>query len=127
MIVLDADVLIAHLDSDDAQHTRATELLVELRDEPFASSVFTLAEVLVGPARSGRLTDQVAALARLKIASVGLDSESAVQLATIRAETGLKLPDSCVLQAAESRGADVATFDDKLTKAARRRGTAVHQ
>jgi predicted nucleic acid-binding protein len=45
-----------------------------------------------------------------------------VRLALLRAETGLKLPDCCVLLAAEQSGAAVATFDDRLAGAVTRRG-----
>ncbi len=55
MIVLDASVLIAHFDADDAHHRRATGLLVSLVDEEFGASPISLAEVLVGPVRAGQL------------------------------------------------------------------------
>ena len=55
MIVLDASALIAHLDADDAQHERAVERMIELAEHPLGCSSITLAEVLVGPARAGRL------------------------------------------------------------------------
>lgn len=126
MIVLDADVLIAHLNADDVHHARATELLLQLRSDSFAASTLTLAEVLVGPARAGRLARQEARLAQLEITSVPLESEASAPLATIRAETGLKLPDCCVLHAAEASGGELATFDARLAKAARQRGVEVH-
>jgi predicted nucleic acid-binding protein len=44
----------------------------------------------------------------------------------LRAETRLKLPDCCVLLAAEQvSDAHVATFDDRLDVAARQRGFVV--
>lgn len=51
MIVLDASVLIAYLDSEDAHHTRAETLLAKEIDDDFAASSLTVAEVLVMPAR----------------------------------------------------------------------------
>jgi predicted nucleic acid-binding protein len=46
-------------------------------------------------------------------------------LAALRAGTGLKLPDCCVLQAAEQAHAGIATFDDRLAAAARELGVDV--
>lgn len=63
MIVLDASVLIAYLDSNDAQHALAEGLLAREIDDDFAASPLTLAEVLVVPVRDGRL-DSVADPAR---------------------------------------------------------------
>lgn len=40
------------------------------------------------------------------------------QLARLRADTGLKMPDCCVLLAAEHTAARVASFDEQLIKAA---------
>jgi len=46
-------------------------------------------------------------------------------LAVLRADTNLKLPDCCVLLAAEQTHGAVATFDDRLATAARERGFVV--
>jgi predicted nucleic acid-binding protein len=51
VIVVDASVLIAHLDERDALHQRAVERLLEAADQPLACSPITLADVLVGPTR----------------------------------------------------------------------------
>ena len=40
------------------------------------------------------------------------------KLARLRTATGLKMPDCCVLLAAESTNARLATFDNRLRKAA---------
>ena len=126
MIVLDACVLIAHFDADDALHKNAGNLLRSLADEPFRASPLTQAEVLVGPARAGRLDRAVAALAQLDVRTVPMETDAPIRLAMLRAETGLKLPDCCVLLAAEQVGdAQIATFDDQLYAVARQRGFAV--
>ena len=122
MIVLDASVLIAHLNAADAHHDRATQLLLAAGDEPFAASPLTLAEVLVGPARTGLLDLASAILRQLGVTAVQLDADAPALLATLRAATGLKLPDCCVLLAAEQVGAAVLTFDDRLAAAAWKRG-----
>jgi len=122
VIVLDASVLIAHLDASDFHHERADRLLAASGSEELGASVVTLAEVLVGPARKGMVERALAALEQLAVAAVPIARETAVRLALVRAETGLKLPDCCVLLAAEESEAAVATFDGRLAGAATSRG-----
>jgi predicted nucleic acid-binding protein len=122
VIVLDASVLIAHLDGSDAQHERATMLLTDSAGEPLKASLFTLAEVLVGPARARHLDRASAVLDLLHVAAQHLPEDAPRRLALLRAETNLKLPDCCVLLAAEQTDAAVATFDRRLAIAARERG-----
>lgn len=119
MIVLDASVLVAHFNPDDANHSRATAALLGAADQPLAASSLTLAEVLVGPARAGQIEHAKAHLARMGIEEIELGDGSAERLARLRAETGLKLPDCCFLLAAQIVHADgVLSFDDKLVKRA---------
>ena len=126
MIVLDACVLTAHFDAEDALHEDARNLLRSVADEAFGMSPLTQAEVLVGPARAGRLDRAVAALAQLDVQTVAMETDAPMRLAMLRAETGLKLPDCCVLLAAEQAGeVQIATFDDQLYAVARQRGFAV--
>lgn len=125
MIVLDADVLIAHLDASDAHHQRAEALLLAIAEEPLGASPLSLAEVLVGPARAGTLALATTVLHQLEVATVAFDEGSPARLAALRAATNLKLPDCCVLLAAEQSHGDVATFDDRLASAARERGVPV--
>lgn len=122
MIVLDASVLIAHLDATDSHHERADRLLAASGSEALSASVVTLAEVLVGPARTGVVDRALAALEQLAVAAVPIDRVTPVRLALLRAETDLKMPDCCVLLAAEESGAAVATFDDRLASAVTQRG-----
>ncbi len=125
MIVLDASVLIAYLDSEDAHHTRAETLLAQEIDDDFAASSLTVAEVLVMPARQLRLDAAREALADLDVKELALAGDSAVKLAQLRASTGLKMPDCCVLLAAEDVQARVASFDDRLNDAATSRKLVV--
>jgi predicted nucleic acid-binding protein len=121
VIVVDASVLIAHLDASDAQHTRAEEALLAVAGQPLGCSPVTLAEVLAGPARAGRLELADRAIADLEIAEVPHPHHAAVRLATLRARTNLKLPDCCVILAAqEATAAGVLTFDDRLAREAAR-------
>lgn len=125
MIVLDASVLIAHLDSQDIHHGPASDLLAENATESFGASPLTLAEVLVGPARAGQLDRASAVLEQLHIENVPLPADAPVRLALLRASTALKLPDCVVLLAAETAAAAVASFDERLCTAAAQRGQAV--
>lgn len=119
MIILDASVLIAHLDERDAQHERAVERLLDVADQPLGCNPITLAEVLVGPARHDRLDAARDAVGALGIEEVPLARDAPARLASLRAATGLKLPDCCVLLAAQDAGAGaILTFDDRLAVAA---------
>ena len=119
MIVVDANVLIAHLDERDALHEQAVERLLAAADEALGCSTLTLAEVLVGPARRGRLDDARAAMAALEVQEIPLGTGAAGDLATLRAETGLELPDCCVLLAArDAHASGIVTFDERLAAAA---------
>ena len=118
MIVLDASVLIAYLDGTDALHEAADTLLRATIDPAFGASPLTLAEVLVGPARTGRVAAVQQALADLEVHEIPLPIDSAARLAHLRADTGLKMPDCCVILAAEDRRSRLASFDDRLVRAA---------
>lgn len=122
MIVLDASVLIAHLDGSDRHHTTARNLLEANSGEPLGASPITLAETLVSPARAGRQGDAEAALQRLGVQELPLRGGTPGRLAEMRAEVGLKMPDCCVLLAAQDHEGIVASFDSDLLLAARKLG-----
>jgi predicted nucleic acid-binding protein len=112
MIVVDASVLIAYLNPDDAHHDAAVEVLAEAIP-PLLLHPITAAEVLVLPVRRG-VADAVWA----DLAAIGVVVDDAPidpwQLARLRAETGCRMPDCCVLALAATRKATVATFDERL-------------
>jgi len=122
MVVLDASVLIGHLDNNDLHHARAVSLLQATDGQMLGASVITLAETLVAPARVGRLADAQAALSRLDVQELALADEAPPRLARLRADLGVKLPDCCVLLTAQDHGGAVASFDADLIKAARKLG-----
>jgi predicted nucleic acid-binding protein len=122
VIVLDASMLIAHLDDRDAHHQAATRLLAESGGEPLGASSVSLAETLVGPARAGRLEEARSVLSRLGVGDLGIGEDAPARLAELRAETGVKLPDCCVLAVAEEYEAGVASFDSRLIEVARKLG-----
>jgi len=126
VIVVDASVLIGHLDERDAHHDAATQVLLDAAGGELVVSPITVAEVLVGPARADRLSEAQAVLDALGVREVALGSDASLRLALLRAQTGLKLPDCCVLLAAHDASAQVlATFDERLAGVARRLGMQV--
>jgi predicted nucleic acid-binding protein len=121
LTVLDASVLLAYFDKTDA-HTEAAKAILDDADD-LVASVLTIAEALVGATAAGRLDEQLEALADLEIRGVPIDSEAAPTLARLRSDTGLKMPDCCVLHAAGVVDADaIGTRDASLAKAALERG-----
>lgn len=119
MIVLDASVLIAHFDANDAHHQKARALLEKSGGEALGASVMTLAETFVSPARAGRLEVIESAVRQLGVEELVIGADAAGRLATLRAGTKLKMPDCCVLLAAIDREAQLASFDESLVEAAR--------
>ena len=122
MIVLDASVLIGHLDGNDLHHERARSLLEASGASPLGASPISLAETLVAPARTGQVNAARDALERIGIAVLELSDDAPLRLARLRADTGRKLPDCCVLLAAQDHEGVVASFDADLLKAARALG-----
>ncbi|MHB8290689.1 MAG: type II toxin-antitoxin system VapC family toxin [Acidimicrobiales bacterium] len=125
VIVLDASVLIAYLDADDDRHVVAESLLAREIDDDLGMNPLTLAEVLVAPVREGHLRQAQEALRDLEVNELPFPSDTAVRLAELRATTGLRMPDCCVVLAAEDAGATVASFDRQLIQAAKARNMAV--
>jgi predicted nucleic acid-binding protein len=126
VIVMDACVLIAFFNAADAHHDRARLVLRETAGHERAASPITLAEVLVGPARTGRLDEARDALDKLRITQVAIGLDAPSRLARLRADTGLKLPDCCVVLAALDGAAQaIATLDDRLAAASRDLGFLV--
>jgi predicted nucleic acid-binding protein len=122
VIVLDASVLIAHLDQRDPHHVRAETLLEASGTEPLGVSTISLAETLVAPARVGRLQEALAALERLGVSELALGFDTPSRLAQLRADSGRKLPDCCVLLAAQEHAGAVASFDTELMRTAHELG-----
>lgn len=124
MIVVDASVMIAFLNPADAHSSAARALFEATPRDRLVAHRLTIAETLVGPARA----DVTRAVARA-LDSVGVgrvdEPDDPVDLADLRARTGLKMPDACVLLAARRDGAQLATFDSRMARAARDEGIPV--
>ena len=103
------------------------ELLFDAVDEPLAAGPLTLAEVLVGPARAGTSAAPQGALRDLQIRAAPLEDDAPMQLAMLGATSRLRLPACCVLLAAQTTHAAVATFGERLADAAKDLGLGVRR
>jgi predicted nucleic acid-binding protein len=114
MIVVDASVLIAYLDRADAHHAAAVELLAEATP-PLIVHPITLAEVLVAPTCQGSADKAWAVLQAIGVKLHG-EAIEPLHLARLRVDTGLRMPDCCVVDAARHHQCAVATFDERLRR-----------
>jgi predicted nucleic acid-binding protein len=126
--VFDAGVLIAFLGRDDVHHAAAVERMREALAPGTRRlvSAVNYTEVLIGPLRRAGATGArtvEAMFARFGIETIHVDMALAQRAASVRVQTGLKLPDAYALATAihaEKRGyADVRleSFDEKVVKA----------
>ena len=126
--VFDADVLIAYLGRDDANHGAAVDRMrkaLESGTRRLVSAV-NYTEVLIGPLRHAGPAgaDTVDAMfARFGIETIQIDLALARRAAAVRVRTGLKLPDAYALATAihaEKRGHDdvrLESFDERVVAA----------
>ncbi len=124
MIVLDANVMIAILDSSDAHFQAAQRIFLNHTTERLVAHRITVGETLVQPARAGRTAAAVAALAMLGVGHLD-EPDDPITLAELRASSGLRLPDCVILHAALRDKAKLATFDARLASAAAGLGVTV--
>ena len=119
ILVLDASVLIAYLDKDDTHWSAAVRLLLDAatNDTDLVVNPVTLAEVLVAPTREGREDRALSALADIGVTEVPFPRDASRTLARLRC-TGLKMPDCCVLLTALNQRAALASYDERLLRAA---------
>ncbi|GGF20867.1 type II toxin-antitoxin system VapC family toxin [Subtercola lobariae] len=125
MIVLDANVLIAFLDSSDLHHNVTLEILDAFAPEGYGASVLTVAEALVYPTRNNSQDRSASAFARIGLMTVPLAQTDALDLARIRSQYGVRMPDAVALFTALSTQSTLATFDIELAAAARAAGVDV--
>lgn len=118
MITLDASVVIALLDPHDQHHPRATDLMAEHAGQGFRMHQLTIAEVLVGAVRVGRGAQRYNDLLSIGVVAHDPGADETLLLAELRAATGLRMPDCCVLAVAQQQTLPLATFDDRLARAA---------
>jgi predicted nucleic acid-binding protein len=128
VVVFDADVLIAYLGRDDANHAEAVERMrtsLAPGTRRLVSAV-NYSEVLIGPLqRAGVRGAEIveAMFGRFSIETIAVDMALARRAAAVRARTRLKLPDAFALATAihaeKSGHANVRleSFDEKVLKA----------
>ncbi|MCL2595000.1 MAG: PIN domain-containing protein [Promicromonosporaceae bacterium] len=119
MIVLDASVVIAYLETTDPHHEAAVRFMAAVIEELAISSV-TLAEVLVGRIDDGterQVRDAITEVMAVQVL-VNADDEWPLDLARAKAKFRLRMPDAIVLASAMRAGGTVATFDKRLRTAA---------
>ena len=121
-VVLDADVLIGALDASDPHHARARAIFTDWRRrrETLLVGVVNLSEVLVAPAaETERLRRARAAIAALGVSIHRPTEAIGVEAARLRGAHPISLPDAYCLAAAKHLDASVASFDQKIVRAAR--------
>ena len=107
LIVLDAGVLIGALDDAHAHHSAAAEAIAAQSDADLRLPISAYSEVLVAPARFGRLEDVKADLAGLGLVIDAIGEATAEAAARLRARhASLRLPDALVIAHAEVVEAD---------------------
>jgi predicted nucleic acid-binding protein len=120
-LLLDADVVIGALDRNDTHHREARGLFKRWneRGDTRLISLVNLSEVLVAPAADPAKL----ATAREAIAALGINvhqpSETiAVDAARLRGRHPISLPEAYCLATAKQTGSTIASFDEKLLRAA---------
>lgn len=116
LVVLDASVVIAFLDPDDALHDAAVAGLTEHQHNELLIPTSAYAEILVAPHRRGAdaVAEVEAFLSDLAIRLEALTAAIARAAAKLRSESrSLRLPDALVLATAAELGAEVVLTGDE--------------
>jgi predicted nucleic acid-binding protein len=118
-VALDADVVIAFLDADDAQHEAGVRALgghLAAGDEFFMCAT-TYAEVIVRPLQRGADAVVDEFLAAIAVRIVDVDRALARMAAELRARhSPLRLPDALALATSKRMDADLLTLDLDLQR-----------
>jgi predicted nucleic acid-binding protein len=124
--VIDAGLVIALLDADDAHHEWAARVLRTLGPGRLKISVLTLAEAIVHPVMAGQGERALAAVRRLEVDVTTLTDADVLPLAELRAASKLRMPDAVVLHAAMRASTAIATTDRRLACAAVAAGLPIY-
>lgn len=109
LVVLDASVVIAFLDPDDALHAAAVEALTEHQHDELVIPLTVYAEILVAPYRRGAeaVAEIEAFLADFAVHIEEMTPSIARAAARLRSESrSLRLPDALVLATADELEAE---------------------
>lgn len=120
MIVVDAGILIALWNRDDAHHELARSVFE-------ANASARMHPVNLGEALVYAVAQQQEARARVQLELLSIRAadpapDEGFVLARARATTGLRMPDCCALVTAEHLGLPLVTTDRRLAEVARSRG-----
>jgi len=120
LVVLDASVVIAFLDPDDALHNAAVEALTEYQHDELLIPLTVYAEILVAPYRRGAdaVAEVDAFLADFTVRIEPMTPAIARAAAQLRSESrSLRLPDALVITTADELQADrVLTGDESWAR-----------
>ncbi len=113
IVVLDASVLIAHLDAEDAHHEASRAALEHAAEDELHLPASAYAEMLVQPSRTGHVDVVRTSLEALVVTVGAIDEKVAERAAALRAHSrSLRLRDALVLAyAEEASAARVLTTD----------------
>lgn len=125
VIVLDTSALIALASSKDPHHNWALEMFRDTASFDLQMTALTKAEVLVHPARAGKLEKFLKLVDGLGIATTSIEETDSKDLANLRASTGLKMPDVVVLHQAKKVKGSIATTDQRLVRVAKENNIGV--
>ena len=116
LVVLDASVVIAFLDPDDALHDAAVEALTERQHDELLIPASVYAEILVAPYRRGAkaVAEVDAFLGDFAVRIETLTPAIARAAAELRGESrSLRLPDALGLATAAELGAELVLTGDE--------------
>ena len=128
LVVLDASVVIAFLDPDDALHGAAVVALTEHQHDELVIPASVYAEILVAPYRSGvdAVAEVEAFLSDFAVRTEGITAEVARGAARLRSGSrSLRLPDALVLATADEMEAESVLTGDESWAAISPRVTLV--
>jgi predicted nucleic acid-binding protein len=112
-VVLDASVVIGHLDARDVHHQAARAALERHEADDLLLPASAYAEALVGPVRRGETERARSGIGELGLTIAPIDEEAAEAAATLRGRfPSLRLPDALVLGHAEAIDADAVLTTD---------------
>ncbi len=125
LVILDASALIALASDTDPNHNWALEMFRDTAAFGLQMTALTQAEVLVHPARAGKLEKFLRLIGALGLEITPIEESDSSQIAKIRVATSLKMPDAVVLSQAIKVSGSIATTDKRLAKVAKDKGLGV--
>lgn len=122
LIILDASLVIALLDSADKLHPVSRRAFDRVAGEDLAIPASALAETLVTPSRVGKLHQARGQIQSLDLRVIPVDESTAVEAARLRGRhRNLRLPDALVIATGEVLEADsIMTGDRSWARVSRR-------